>query len=111
MRVAQKLRSALFTNTAPQGDALRAGLEILRTTDLRDVLPSITQPTLVLHGEKDAVVPPKDVNTLVEKLKTQKGIVIDQQTIPGANHFFEDKMEPLMETITSYLDMRLANVR
>ena len=66
---------------------------------------------LIVHGEKDAVVPPKDVNTLVEKLKTQKGIVIDQQVIPGANHFFDAKLEPLMETITAYLDMRLANVR
>ena len=66
---------------------------------------------LVLHGERDAVVPPKDVNTLVEKLKTQKGIVIDQQIIPGANHFFDGKLQPLMETVTGYLDMRLANVR
>src|SRR6478609_5666120 len=66
---------------------------------------------LIVHGEKDAVVPPKDVNTLVEKLKTQKGIVIDQQIIPGANHFFDGKLEPLMESVTGYLDMRLANVR
>ena len=66
---------------------------------------------LIVHGDKDAVVPAKDVTALVEKLKTQKGIVIDQQTIPGANHFFEEKMEPLMETVTAYLDMRLANVR
>src|ERR1700690_2038954 len=65
---------------------------------------------LIVHGEKDAVVPPKDVNTLVEKLKTQKGIVIDQQIIPGANHFFDGKLEPLMQTVTGYLDMRLANV-
>ena len=49
---------------------------------------------LIVHGEKDAVVPPKDVNTLVEKLKTQKGIVIDQQIIPGANHFFENNAPP-----------------
>jgi uncharacterized protein len=66
---------------------------------------------LIVHGERDAVVPPKDVNTLVEKLKTQKGIVIDQQIIPGANHFFDGKLEPLMQTVTGYLDMRLANVR
>ena len=66
---------------------------------------------LIVHGERDAVVPPKDVNTLVEKLKTQKGIVIDQQVIPGANHFFDGKLEPLMESVTGYLDMRLANVR
>src|SRR5437868_13455014 len=66
---------------------------------------------LIVHGDRDAVVPPKDVNTLVEKLKTQKGIVIDQQVIPGANHFFDSKLEPLMQTVTAYLDMRLANVR
>lgn len=66
---------------------------------------------LIVHGDKDMVVPQKDVNTLVEKLKTQKGIVIDQQVIPGANHFFDGKLEPLMESVTSYLDMRLANVR
>jgi len=66
---------------------------------------------LIVHGDKDIVAPAKDVNTLVEKLKTQKGIVIEQQVIPGANHFFQDRLEPLMETITSYLDMRLANVR
>jgi hypothetical protein len=44
-------------------------------------------------------------------LKTQKGIVIDQNIIIGANHFFDGKLEPLMESVTSYLDMRLANVR
>ena len=27
------------------------------------------------------------------------------------SHFFDSKLEPLMETVTSYLDMRLANVR
>ena len=36
---------------------------------------------------------------------------IDQQIIPGANHFFDGKLEPLMESVTGYLDMRLANVR
>ena len=45
------------------------------------------------------------------ELVSTRGSMIDQQTIPGANHFFEDKLEPLMETVTGYLDMRLANVR
>ncbi len=52
-------------------------------------------------------MPPKDVTGLVEKLKTQKGIVIDQRVIPGANHFFDGKIEPLMQSVTSYLDKRL----
>src|SRR5258706_15225638 len=66
---------------------------------------------MIVHGEKDAVVPPKDVNTLVEKLKAQKGIVMDQQIIRCANHFFDGKLQTLMGTVTGCLGMRLANVR
>ncbi len=44
---------------------------------------------LIVHGDQDKVVPPKDVQTLVDKLKTQKGIKIDQTIVKGANHFFE----------------------
>jgi alpha/beta superfamily hydrolase len=62
---------------------------------------------LIIHGDRDAVVPLRDVTTLVEKLKTQKGIVIEQKVIPGANHFFDGKIEPLMSTIGAYLDKRL----
>jgi len=53
------------------------------------------------------VVPFSAVNGLVEKLKTQKGIIIEQQTVAGANHFFDGKTEPLMEVIGGYLDRRL----
>jgi uncharacterized protein len=62
---------------------------------------------LILHGDKDAVVPLADVRTLIEKLKTQRGIIIDQTVIPGANHFFESHMEPLVTKVSSYLDGRL----
>lgn len=62
---------------------------------------------LIVHGERDAVVPPSAVNTLVEKLKTQKGIVIEQQVIAGANHFFEDRLDELMAVCRGYLDKRL----
>jgi uncharacterized protein len=61
---------------------------------------------LIVHGDKDAVVPFKDVTTLVEKLKTQKGIIIDQKVIAGANHFFDGKLEPLMQAVAAYLDKR-----
>ena len=50
----------------------------------------------------------RDVTTLVEKLKTQKGIVIEQKVVPGANHFFDGKIEPLMETVSAYLAIRYA---
>jgi pimeloyl-[acyl-carrier protein] methyl ester esterase len=57
VRVAHKLRSALFTNPLPPQAVLEAGLDILRVADLRALLPSIRQPALVLHGEHDAVTP------------------------------------------------------
>jgi alpha/beta superfamily hydrolase len=62
---------------------------------------------LIVHGDKDAVVPHKDVTTLVDKLKTQKGIKIEQKVIVGANHFFDGRIEPLMQAISAYLDSRL----
>jgi alpha/beta superfamily hydrolase len=52
-------------------------------------------------------VPHKDVTGLVDKLKTQKGIIIEQKVIPGANHFFDARIEPLMQAVGQYLDKRL----
>jgi len=55
--VAHKLRTALFTHPLPAQEILEAGLAILRSADLRAVLSEIQQPTLVIHGEQDAVTP------------------------------------------------------
>jgi hypothetical protein len=57
------------------------------------------------------VVPPKDVTGLCEKLKTQKGIIIEQKVVQGANHFFDGKIEPLMSAVGAYLDKRLKTER
>jgi len=62
---------------------------------------------LIIHGDQDKVAPPKDVQTLVDKLKTQKGIVVEQQIMAGANHFFEGKVEPLIDICGGYVDKRL----
>ncbi len=44
---------------------------------------------LIINGDEDKVAPMEAVQGLVDKLKTQKGIVIDHALIKGANHFFE----------------------
>jgi len=66
---------------------------------------------LIIHGDADKVVPPKDVQVLVDKLKTQKGIKIEQVIVPGANHFFENDVDTLIEQCSAYLDKRLAAVK
>lgn len=42
---------------APDGSALAVGLAWLRDTDLRSDAPHIAQPTLVVHGARDALAP------------------------------------------------------
>ena len=62
---------------------------------------------LMINGEADRVVPPDSVVELVKKLKTQKGIVITHDVIAEANHFFENKIDELMQSVDGYLDKRL----
>ena len=62
---------------------------------------------LFVNGSADRVVPSEDVAKLVKKLKAQKGIVIKHEVVPDANHFFEGKIEELMEIIDGYLDQNI----
>lgn len=62
---------------------------------------------LFVHGEQDRVAPLRDVIGVIEKVKTQKGIQIEHAVIPGANHFFDGHVDPLMDTVNDYLDKRL----
>ncbi len=63
---------------------------------------------LMINGDNDRVVPSASVAELTQKLKTQRGIKIDHEIVPGANHFFENKIDELTEIVGSYIDMRLA---
>ncbi len=62
---------------------------------------------LMINGDKDRVVPSASVGELSAKLKTQRGIKIDHEVVPGANHFFENKTDDLTESVGRYLDMRM----
>ncbi len=62
---------------------------------------------IIVQGEADEVVTPPAVVKLVEKLRTQRGITIEYETVPGANHFFVNEMPQLMKKVDDYLDYRL----
>ena len=63
---------------------------------------------LVINGEKDRVVPSASVAEMAVKTKTQRGIKIEHQIVPGANHFFEgvDKLAALKASVGEYVDRR-----
>ena len=63
---------------------------------------------LMINGDKDRVVPSASVGELASKLKTQKGIVIQHEVVPGANHFFENKTDALVKSVGAYVDKRMA---
>lgn len=63
---------------------------------------------LFLHGAADTIVPPSEVERVVAKLRTQKGIVIDYDLVDGANHFWSEHLGDVESRVGAYLDKRLA---
>ena len=62
---------------------------------------------MIIHGNKDEVVPQSSVDKLAQKLQKQKNIKIDYRTIDGSDHFFLDHLEKLDENVNDYLDKML----
>jgi pimeloyl-[acyl-carrier protein] methyl ester esterase len=51
------LRAQLLAHGEPAPEALRAGLTLLATSDVRGMLPMLDVPALVLHGQRDRLAP------------------------------------------------------
>ncbi|OYU50278.1 MAG: alpha/beta hydrolase [Rhizobiales bacterium PAR1] len=66
---------------------------------------------LFVHGDKDRVAPVNEVIAVIDKVKVQKGVKLDHETIEGANHFFENRVDQLVGTVGTYLDRRLGIIR
>ena len=62
---------------------------------------------LIIHGDKDEMVPVESVQKLVNKLSHQRDIKIDFRTLKGAGHFFNDQMVELEASVSEYLDTHL----
>ena len=60
-------------------------------------------PGLILQGDKDSVVSEDSVHELAQRLSKQKNIRVDYRMIPGADHFFRDKIDILNKEIDDYL--------
>ena len=99
------------------------GMQLLMRRPETDGFISITPPTnmydfsflapcpasgLILHGQNDTVVPPVEVERVVSKLRTQKGIVIDYEVVPGATHFWAENLPDVEQRVGAYLDKRMA---
>ena len=72
------LRSRLASHGTPDLRALETGLSILRVSDLRDVLPRIELPALVVAGEHDCLTPPDAGRELARALPAARFRLIER---------------------------------
>ena len=77
----RSLRANLDAHGEPDPQALVAGLEILRTADLRAELASIAIPTLVIAGEHDRITPVAAGRELASRLPSARFV-----EVPKAGH-------------------------
>src|SRR3989338_4262973 len=83
------------------------GMQLLMRRPETDGFISVSPPTnmydfsflapcpasgLILHGQADTVVPPVEVERVVSKLRTQKGIAIDYDPVDGAPPFWAEHL-------------------
>ncbi len=77
----RRLQQTLDEAPPPRPEALAGGLDILRHSDLRPQLADIHCPVLIIHGERDSVVPAGAGRALQAALPHAT-----LQLIPGAGH-------------------------
>jgi pimeloyl-[acyl-carrier protein] methyl ester esterase len=75
--VLRELRARLLQHGQPVPEALMAGLEILRTTDLRARFADITCPVLLLMGARDTLVPAAAATPVADLLPNARVELID----------------------------------
>jgi alpha/beta superfamily hydrolase len=99
------------------------GMQLLMRRPETDGFISVSPPTnvydfsflapcpasgLFLHGTQDTVATPPEVERVVAKLRTQKGITIDYELVEGANHYWSHHLADVERHVGAYLDKRMS---
>ena len=59
---------------------------------------------LIIQGDNDTIVPHEATQKLVTKLSNQRDIKIDYQIIPGADHFFQNRLDEVTGLVDAYVE-------
>jgi len=62
---------------------------------------------IVLQGDQDSIVSEAVVSEFVDKLSKQKNTSVDYQIIFGADHFFREKTDDLIEAVGNYITNKI----
>ena len=61
-----------------------------------------------ISGKKDELVPVENLNELDKRLSSQKGIKVEFQLVPDANHFFTKNETQLTKNLDKYIKKEIA---
>jgi alpha/beta superfamily hydrolase len=62
----------------------------------------------MIYGKKDELVPLDYITELNKRLSSQKGIKVDFQSVPDANHFFSKNESSLIKNLDTYIKKETA---
>jgi class 3 adenylate cyclase/pimeloyl-ACP methyl ester carboxylesterase len=90
---------ARYQRLAASPAMARAVLRLAAEIDIRDVLPAISAPTLVLHRSGDLLWPIEGARFVAESIPGARLV-----ELPGIDHFpFAGEVDPLLEEVETFL--------
>lgn len=82
----RELKRHFFQRQPPSVASLASGLELLQNNDLRHAAASIKVPTLIMHGERDRVVPADAGRWLAAQMNSKLEIQQNASHAPFLSH-------------------------
>jgi pimeloyl-[acyl-carrier protein] methyl ester esterase len=95
-----RLQQALQSHGSPSIEALRRDLDLLDELDLRQSLPAVSQPALVVAGQHDRVTPPAAARVLAATLPRGRYVEIAR----AAHAPFVSHVEEFTAVVREFLD-------
>ena len=65
---------------------------------------------LIIHGDKDEIVPPASIEEMIAKVAKQRDVIIERRLIEGADHFYGNQLDELDRSVVAYLDRRMKEI-
>ena len=103
----QKRRFGMFMRAAASPRMVRALMKVVDQIDIRDVLPSVRVPTLVLHVDGDRVVPSVAGQQLADGIPGARFV-----SFPGTDHNFwlvDEIVDGLVDEIERFVTGAVSN--
>ena len=99
----KQLRQTFEIKPTPTQTTLNRALQILLESDLRDEVPNIRKPTLLIHGDRDTLTSVQAAHWMMQQLPM--GFL---RVISGAAHApFLSHSDQFIETLNQFLEPKI----